>query len=61
MKITELPKIVDIAGTTYYTISEAIDNADSGDTIKLPEDVSLEEEKIIPQQKTKKKQNNMEN
>lgn len=48
MKITELPKIVDIAGTTYYTISEAIDNADSGDTIKLPEDVSLEEEKIIP-------------
>ena len=44
----EPTKVAETSGTTYATISEAIDSATSGATIKLLEDISLEEEVTVP-------------
>ena len=41
------PQVVQINDTTYSTISEAIASANSGETIKILEDMSLSEEVII--------------
>ncbi|MBR1653742.1 MAG: hypothetical protein IJ690_02140, partial [Clostridia bacterium] len=43
----ETPKVAQISGTDYSTISEAIMAANSGDTIKVLEDLNLTEEVAI--------------
>ena len=50
-KTEEQPKLVQINETTYSTISEAIASANSGDTIKILEDLDLTEGIVIEKDK----------
>ena len=49
--LVELPKTVQLNGTNYPSISEAIAVANKGETIKLLEDISLTDEVIIEEGK----------
>ena len=49
--LVELPKTVQLNGTNYPSISEAIAAANKGETIKLLEDISLTDEVIIEEGK----------